>query len=104
MWFINAGIGFILFAYTAMFFSESFECIPIQKLWDPLAGGHCFNAKIQPYTNAGLNTLTDVYVLLLPVPALWNLPLGAGKKFRVMAVFGLGLGYSSQSQFHVLHR
>ncbi|TVY85580.1 hypothetical protein LSUE1_G000084 [Lachnellula suecica] len=93
MQFINAGIVFILMAYTAMFFSESFECIPIQKLWDPfIPGGHCFSPKIQTYTNAAINTLTDVCVLLLPIPALWGLPLAPWRKFRVMAVFGLGLG------------
>jgi hypothetical protein len=79
-----------------MFLSESLECIPIQKLWDPaIVTGHCFDPKIQTYTNAVLNTLTDIYVLLLPIPALWGLPLGPGRKFRVIAVFGLGLGYAS---------
>lgn len=94
MWFVNAAIGFILISYTAMFLSESLECIPIQKLWDPtIISGRCFSPKIQTYTNAALNSITDIYVLLLPIPALWGLPLNAGRKFRVMSVFGLGLGY-----------
>lgn len=101
MWFINVGVGFIIISYAAMFLSESFECIPVQKLWDPFLGGQCFNPKIQTYANAGLNTFTDIYVLLLPVPALWGLPLGAGRKFRVMAVFGLGLGYDTPVRIFV---
>jgi len=79
-----------------MFFAALFECIPIQKGWDPMiVTGHCFDPRITTYSNAGLNTFTDIYVLVVPLPAVWSLPLSAGRRFRVIAIFGLGVWYES---------
>lgn len=64
----------------------------MQRNWDPFAKtGRCFDSRIQTYGNAGINTLTDIYVLVVPLPAVWGLPLSTGRRFRVLAVFGLGL-------------
>lgn len=91
LFFIHAGIGFVVVSYAAILLATIFECTPIQKSWYPATAGHCFTPKILPYTSGAVNVVTDIYVLILPVPALLHLKLGTSRKIRVMAIFGLGI-------------
>jgi hypothetical protein len=69
-----------------------FECTPAHYGWDSfITIGRYSDLGTVTYIYAGLNILTDIYVLVVPLPAVWSLPLSAGQKFRIIAVFGLGV-------------
>ncbi|KAH6655777.1 hypothetical protein BKA67DRAFT_561853 [Truncatella angustata] len=72
-------------------------CLPIAANWDlasfdRVAGSNviCLPVWIPTYLNAGGTVLTDVIVLLLPVPALWRLNLRRSQKWAAFGVFGIG--------------
>ena len=53
-----------------------FTCRPVQFFWDKtIPGGHCANDFIVLYGVAGPNILTDVAVLVMPLPILWKLQM-----------------------------
>ena len=88
--FVNAGIVFVLLIYTGMFFAQLFNCTPVQLAWDMTLHGHCTPKKIMTYLSGAVNAATDIYVLMIPVPAIWALPVDTGRKIRVVSVFSLG--------------
>lgn len=74
-------------------------CLPLEANWntfDPSSRGGdmsaivCLPMWIPTYLNAGGTVLTDVIVLLLPVPALWRLKLRRSQKWAAFGVFGIG--------------
>jgi len=89
--FIDGGIIFVLVTYTAFLLATIFECTPIRKGWDASTPGHCYRPKILPYFSGAMNVVTDLYVLIVPVPALLRLQMDFKRKLRVMAVFSLGV-------------
>jgi hypothetical protein len=53
--------------------------------------GTCFNPQILPYLSGATSSMTDIFVLVFPLPLLWNLNMDSKKRVRVIAVFGLGV-------------
>ena len=92
---IDGGIIFVLAAYTALFFATIFECDPIRKDWYSRITGHCFKPKRLPYTSGGINVLSDLYVLILPIPCVWGLNMRLSRKLRLISIFGLGVLYDT---------
>lgn len=92
-WAISAGIYVIVAAYAGVFFSTVFECIPVQKLWHPELHGHCMRPKVLPYASGAINVISDIYVLVIPIPCIWELNLKLYRKLRVLLIFGLGVLY-----------
>ena len=63
-------------------------CIPIHSFWT--GGGKCINMKFIWFFNAALNILTDIIILVLPMPVLSSLRLPTKQKVGLMFVFALG--------------
>ncbi|KAL1959711.1 hypothetical protein VTO42DRAFT_1297 [Malbranchea cinnamomea] len=73
-------------------FGAAFTCYPVRFFWDPLASGPhtCLNQKALWFSNASLNILTDLVVLICPMPALKSLHLPKRQKIGIFLVFALG--------------
>ncbi|PGH12677.1 hypothetical protein AJ80_06620 [Polytolypa hystricis UAMH7299] len=69
-WFIVFGIVFVVCGNLALLFAMMFTCIPVARSWDKSVEGHCIDPASLPYLSGGINSLTDVYVLVLPIPSL----------------------------------
>ncbi|KAF7950059.1 hypothetical protein EAE96_007361 [Botrytis aclada] len=67
-----------------------FQCIPIQKIWNPTLEGHCINLKVAFIGNAIPNILTDVAILALPMQQVWGLHTSVMQKTHISFVFLLG--------------
>ncbi|KAM3069670.1 hypothetical protein ACMFMG_010390 [Clarireedia jacksonii] len=67
-----------------------FQCVPMQKIWDPTLEGHCINLKASFVGNAIPNILTDVAILALPMKQVWNLQTGVLQKAQISFVILLG--------------
>ena len=74
-----------------MFFSTVFECTPIEKSWDQLKPGHCLIPEALPYASGAINVITDLYVLILPIPCIWSLNMRMSRKLRTLAIFSMGI-------------
>ncbi|KAI1199001.1 hypothetical protein F5X97DRAFT_297766 [Nemania serpens] len=88
----------IVFALVTVFIlyklpAQIFSCIPPSKNWLPSIPGHCEN----DYTNFGLllaglifDILTDLLILLLPMPIIFRLQTNRAKKLALTGAFVLG--------------
>jgi hypothetical protein len=70
-----------------------FICLPVAKLWYPQLPGKCINQVATWIANAASTILTDLIILLMPLPPLWSLHLAKREKIGLTAAFGLGSLY-----------
>lgn len=76
------------------------ECLPISYSWFRIYGakGKCFNLKGRALGAAVMNTISDVALLILPMPLLWKLQMPVRRKLQLFGIFllgGLSVLYSS---------
>lgn len=77
-----------------MLFIGSFViCTPVQLNWDKFnyPDGQCGDTRLLWAITGGLNILTDLLIILLPMPYLYGLNLALYKKLVLMATFGIGI-------------
>ncbi|KAI0165385.1 hypothetical protein GGR52DRAFT_581989 [Hypoxylon sp. FL1284] len=67
-----------------------FSCMPIPFFWDRSIPGECLDSDLIGWMNAVGNLVTDLIVLVLPIPVVWRLNLKRGRKWAVIGIFGLG--------------
>ena len=68
-----------------------FSCQPIPYFWDrTIKGGKCINENNFSYGTSAANILTDIAVLVLPIPWLWRLQMKTEKKVAIAGIFLLG--------------
>ncbi|CZR57597.1 uncharacterized protein PAC_07486 [Phialocephala subalpina] len=66
-------------------------CVPAAHWWDSAhASGICIPEKPLWFANASLNIVTDVGIILLPMPVISTLVLPRKKKFGLYFIFALG--------------
>ncbi|KAJ5129587.1 uncharacterized protein N7515_005626 [Penicillium bovifimosum] len=83
-------IGF-LGAYGSWTIASAWaNCVPLAKFWDPSIPGFCFDKKALWFSNSAIHILTDILILIYPMPVLKSLQLPKKQKFALMAVFALG--------------
>ncbi|KAL9109957.1 MAG: hypothetical protein Q9227_005480 [Pyrenula ochraceoflavens] len=77
---------------TSVIFSSFFLCRPFAFNWDQtIPGGSCGNQVLSYQITGVLNLLTDVVVLLLPMPYIWKLQLRLSRKIALTATFSVGV-------------
>lgn len=98
-------IGLTFFAVTAFTCfkvpQQIASCVPIHKFWQPEVPGVCNNDS----TNFGillsgllLDALTDLAILLLPMPIISGLHIRKGRRAIIMLTFACGYAYVSYSR------
>lgn len=76
-------------------------CRPFAYNWDPTIKDFTCGNRNAAYIGAGsLNIATDLMVLCLPIPMVWNLQIPRRNKAILTAVFGMGLLYVGAQPFH----
>lgn len=71
-----------------------FQCLPIHYFWDramPGAKGKCVKAAPALIAFSAFNVFSDVVILLLPIPIVWNLKVSRRQKVSLSGVFLLGV-------------
>lgn len=92
-WFTRFGIISCILFYTGSLFRIAFICSPIEKAWNIALPGHCLDITVMGYAVPIFNVISDFYILLVPLPFLWNLKMETRRKMRLMLVFSVGLLY-----------
>lgn len=67
-----------------------FLCVPLRKLWQPRTPGHCMDERMIWVLNACFTLLTDVLILLIPLPYVWSMRTRHITRFGITLAFALG--------------
>lgn len=70
--------------------SAFLNCVPVAKFWNPTLSGYCLNTKGLWFSNASMHIVTDLAILVLPIPALITLDISTRQKIALGCVFALG--------------
>ena len=76
--------------YTIITFIKIFSCTPIRRLWYPTLPGTCLNNELIIYLDAIIALVTDLIIILLPVPVIWGLNMKTSRKVTITATFAVG--------------
>ncbi|KAH6625465.1 integral membrane protein, partial [Boeremia exigua] len=67
-------------------------CRPFEMNWNPsIPGGHCASYNIAFVTIGIFNMITDLIIMLLPIPFIRKIQMAVGTKIGLVAIFGIGL-------------
>jgi len=69
-----------------------FQCNPVSAYWKSFMNdkSKCFAADIPLLIHGMTNSLTDLYVFVLPMPMFWKVQLPKKQRIGLMALFGIG--------------
>ncbi|KAI4095365.1 MAG: hypothetical protein LQ344_001663 [Seirophora lacunosa] len=76
--------------WIAFIFAIVFSCWPIASFWNKAILGRCINEHTLAWGVTGTELATNIIMLVLPIPWLWNLRLAWTKKLALIAIFMLG--------------
>ncbi|OJI79384.1 hypothetical protein ASPTUDRAFT_59470 [Aspergillus tubingensis CBS 134.48] len=85
-------VTFIIASYTiALTLGLIFPCQPIAKNWDlTITTGHCVDRVGFYLATAITNTVSDIILILIPIPVIIKLKLPLIQKLGVGCMFGIG--------------
>jgi hypothetical protein len=85
---IQIAVNLVL--YTCVAFVQIFQCTPRQKIWEPQIEGKCLSTQSGAYFEAGIDIVTCIVQLVVPIYFVFKLRLSWGKKIGIGAIFGTG--------------
>lgn len=72
-------------------FGSIFACAPIAFFWDKkVPGGHCIDLLAFWFMHAAFNIVSDLVIIILPIPVLIPLSLPCRQKYALILIFILG--------------
>ena len=84
-------LAVVLSCFVSFETAGIFQCTPVRRAWNASVAGHCTNKLSRMYAYAGFNFVTDVIILLMPIPLINGLShITKRQKIGLMAVFALG--------------
>lgn len=67
------------------------QCTPISYGWDQeIPGGSCVNYGLLVLVAGVLNVVTDLVILVLPIPSVLRLQISKQKKYLIIFTFAMG--------------
>ncbi|MCJ1469046.1 hypothetical protein MMC07_007678 [Pseudocyphellaria aurata] len=77
-----------VFAYiSSNLWTRFFGCSPQAKYWDTEIPGHCVSFRTANLIFSALNIFSDLFIMILPLPMIWNMQLSWRGKVGVSLVF-----------------
>lgn len=91
--------------FIAILISDLTECQPFNHYWQvlPDPGGHCRQGYVNLLTTGVCNVLTDLLLVLFPVPIIINSSMSLKRKIQLVLLFSLSLGVVAVSLYRVTH-
>lgn len=66
-------------------------CVPLEYLWNrSIPGGHCININAWYRWSSLMNIITDVVMLILPLPVIWKIQTSRRVKIGITITFATG--------------
>ncbi|KAI9375055.1 hypothetical protein BJX61DRAFT_540203 [Aspergillus egyptiacus] len=77
---------------VALWLLYCLRCRPLPAFWNPGAyrDATCVETAVTYYLPAALNILTDIIILVLPIPPLWRMQAPVCRRIEVIAVVTFG--------------
>jgi hypothetical protein len=88
--FVYAFMGAMLAYYVPVLIIKVRICAPISGLWNPNAHATCMNQRALFTADTVMSAVTDLAVLILPIPLTWSLQVPLRKKLKIIALLGAG--------------
>ncbi|KAJ3459936.1 hypothetical protein MRS44_016009 [Fusarium solani] len=90
---------------TAILFAVVFTCNPIRKHWDArVTEGSCGHQIGIYMTTATMGIVTDLILLIMPIPMIWRLQMPTRQKIGVILLFFIGFGLPDTPSNISLHQ
>ncbi|KAG9564896.1 hypothetical protein KCU61_g7293, partial [Aureobasidium melanogenum] len=87
-WFVTA---FTIAYSLGGIFSSLFQCRPMASTWSlTIVPEYCIDTETFYITNAALNVVSDLMILVLPAPIVWSLNTDVRKKVILTGLFSMG--------------
>ncbi|KXJ86009.1 hypothetical protein Micbo1qcDRAFT_112891, partial [Microdochium bolleyi] len=80
----------LLVAYLPVQVVKICICSPITSYWDASITGTCLNQRKVFVSDLVLAIITDITILILPIPLTWSLSFSWQKKLRISLLLGAG--------------
>ena len=77
--------------YITTVIVKIWECSPRARIWDKSIEGTCVNVPTVLNVDGVFNTMSDIFILLVPVKALWKLQMKRTRKIGIGLLFTVGL-------------
>lgn len=93
VWFIYIFLGCLCAYYTVALIVKIRMCNPIPFYWlgkELRGGGSCLDQAAALIADSVISVVSDIIILILPLPLTWSLQMSRNKKFRVMGLLGAG--------------
>ncbi|KAK0100751.1 hypothetical protein ONS95_007201 [Cadophora gregata] len=90
---VRAIYGFmiiLLLYYTAQTAAKIWVCSPIGAFWNPAIRKSCINTRIVFRIDNAVSVITDLVILILPIPLLWSVQMTRKKKIGIGMLLGAG--------------
>jgi hypothetical protein len=88
---IRIFIWCLLLGYVPIEFLRIFTCFPIRTYWDPsVKNAHCLNQRKIFFSSLSLSIVTDLIILIVPIPLTWKLRMPLRKKIKIVLLLGAG--------------
>ena len=81
---------YALISNNVQIMTTSFECIPNVAFWDLTVKGRCIDLNKFFVLITIPNVITDIFLLVLPLPYIWRLQIKASQKALIAAAFIMG--------------
>ncbi|RYP57738.1 hypothetical protein DL770_010594 [Monosporascus sp. CRB-9-2] len=92
-WICHAMIWSNVIFYAVGTIVGLFQCIPREKVWNPLfEGGSCpINMHAHNRASGIINLVSDFCILALPQKVIWNMNMSRSKRLSVSVLFAIGI-------------
>lgn len=77
--------------YITTIIVKIWECTPRARIWNKSIEGTCINVASVLNADGVFNTMSDVFILLVPVKALRKLQMKTSRKIGIALLFTVGL-------------
>lgn len=93
VWFIYILLGALCVYYAIALIIKIRMCYPIPYYWlgtELEGGGTCLDQTAALIADSVISVVSDIIILVLPLPLTWSLQMSRNKKLRVMGLLGAG--------------
>ncbi|KAJ5569591.1 uncharacterized protein N7459_009021 [Penicillium hispanicum] len=91
MWLAYGMLALCSALWIASLLATAFLCTPPKKAWLADTDGHCRGRQKLRTGCAACGIILNVFILLVPVPALWHLRLARARRIAVGGIYILGI-------------
>jgi hypothetical protein len=91
VWFIYIFLGCLCCYYIVALIIKIRMCDPIPKYWlGDKVEGTCLDQTAALIADSVISVVSDLIILILPLPLTWSLQMSRNRKMRVMGILGAG--------------